>query len=1031
MDGGAGNDTLKLNAVGNIAALPAGVTYTGIETLNVRGTGTVAVDSTTGFTGLTTLKSTLSTTATLTAAATTAISVSGATGNIAVNGGSTQTITTAAGDVDANTAAGAVAITHTGTAGTALTADNGTSITINASGITTGGSIVVGATKATSGAVVVNATGKAYALADAASTMGTVAVTGDTTINVAQLAHSTTALAAGDVTTVATVTQGGVTITADNFTTSVTSTQSDQVTAVDAVAGVAAVAGTKVVTFTALANGEVMTVDGLVFTANKALTAAEVASAFSNLTSSDTQSAGGSTANGTYTIASNAQYTTGAASGAVVTYTEKVPGTSNAFTAVNGGAAANPTIVAGVTGVAATSAKTGVAGVVGGAVVIDDNATKSITTITVDGAATATLGGGSSLDALTTLSLANIPGATNLTTTATTLGLTLKDVDGAIDLGVGGDSITALNVTTDTTTSTTAIDMAATTALTVAGNALLNATGSTLTALKTITVSGSAGLTVDASGATVTSVNASATSGANTITVDATKATYTGGSGVDKVTTSAVAPTKAIALGAGDDTLTLFGGTTSSTGILSGGTGTNTLVMAAADAETASATAGFGGVIDSFQTLSLQAVATTADNTVNLANLDNISNVVSIGTADTAFVIDTTITGVTDNAADTVTIVVDGVTYTSAAAIYANGTAIAAALVTAINAGTGTQTASSAGAVLKLTADNAGETFSVGAIAGVSGGGAADTVTKVDDIVSSELILTNMTNAGTLTLNSAGVGATVTMTDATGSTDSLNVTVTNAASVNAGTVAAAGVETININADDILTTTAADAVHTLGISDAAVKTINVTGDAAGLVLNYGSLVANAAVALTKVDATAFAGALTASTNGTVAQTILGGAGKDVLTASGTSDILNGGAGNDTLHAGDLAQLTGGAGADTFNMTATTGNVNSYATILDPSSGDIIDANAGAFKAAAITLAGTAVFQDYANAAVNSTTAANDIVWFQFSGNTYVIQDAATGGAAYNDAADTIIQLAGLIDLSTASFNATQGTIEIA
>jgi S-layer protein len=132
-----------------------------------------------------------------------------------------------------------------------------------------------------------------------------------------------------------------------------------------------------------------------------------------------------------------------------------------------------------------------------------------------------------------------------------------------------------------------------------------------------------------------------------------------------------------------------------------------------------------------------------------------------------------------------------------------------------------------------------------------------------------------------------------------------------------------------------------------------------------------------------------------------------------------------------LTAGNLAQLTGGAGVDTFVMTTILTNVNSYATIMDPLSGDKIDGAAGAFKSAVVTLGGTAVFADLANAAVNGSTANNDMLWFQFGGDTYIIQDNATGGATYNAAADTIIKLTGLIDLATASFNATNGVLELA
>jgi len=53
---------------------------------------------------------------------------------------------------------------------------------------------------------------------------------------------------------------------------------------------------------------------------------------------------------------------------------------------------------------------------------------------------------------------------------------------------------------------------------------------------------------------TITSVDTSGTTGTTTLTINPNNATYTGGAGVDKVTTTTAVPAKAISLGAGDDT---------------------------------------------------------------------------------------------------------------------------------------------------------------------------------------------------------------------------------------------------------------------------------------------------------------------------------------------------------------------------------------------------------------------------------------------------------------------------------------------
>ncbi|MRW92604.1 hypothetical protein GJ699_21625 [Duganella sp. FT80W] len=118
------------------------------------------------------------------------------------------------------------------------------------------------------------------------------------------------------------------------------------------------------------------------------------------------------------------------------------------------------------------------------------------------------------------------------------------------------------------------------------------------------------------------------TTGTVTATIKGSQATYTGGSGVDVVTLSGTSVTKAISLGAGDDTLKLATGTQSLTANVDGGDGTDTLAIAAVDAAAASLTSAFGAKISNFEKLDLGASGT---DVVNLANLDSISYVISGG----------------------------------------------------------------------------------------------------------------------------------------------------------------------------------------------------------------------------------------------------------------------------------------------------------------------------------------------------------------------------------------------------------------
>jgi len=123
-------------------------------------------------------------------------------------------------------------------------------------------------------------------------------------------------------------------------------------------------------------------------------------------------------------------------------------------------------------------------------------------------------------------------------------------------------------------------------------------------------------------------VNTSATTGASKVTIDASKATFTGGAGADTVTNSSGTSTKAIDLGAGDDSLAMTAVAATPTGKIAGGTGTDTLSMTAALAATASASASFAGIVSGFESLTLSGAL---DQTIKLDVLGNFNYVTTSG----------------------------------------------------------------------------------------------------------------------------------------------------------------------------------------------------------------------------------------------------------------------------------------------------------------------------------------------------------------------------------------------------------------
>lgn len=297
------------------------------------------------------------------------------------------------------------------------------------------------------------------------------------------------------------------------------------------------------------------------------------------------------------------------------------------------------------------------------------------------------------------------------------------------------------------------------------------------------------------------------------------------------------------------------------------------------------------------------------------------------------------------------------------------------------------------------------------------------------------LTLDKMLSNATVQLDAAG-SVIVKLADATGTADIVNL-ITNATSstTTLGTVTVAGVETINVTANDTTSGTGVSS-NTFTLAADAATTVNV-GGAGNLELVLGA----ATKAVTAINGSTATGDLeiaSSSEADAVAVTITGGAGNDVLTASGNkADVLIGGAGDDTLVSGKgLATLTGGAGNDLFQVGTASANVNSYATITDFAAGDLLQfVGVNSFSAARVALGETAVFQDYANAAVNALNV-GQMGWFVFGGNTYVVADlgadsTATAGATttgFSNGEDFIVKLTGTVDLTNASFNATYGTI---
>jgi S-layer protein len=291
------------------------------------------------------------------------------------------------------------------------------------------------------------------------------------------------------------------------------------------------------------------------------------------------------------------------------------------------------------------------------------------------------------------------------------------------------------------------------------------------------------------------------------------------------------------------------------------------------------------------------------------------------------------------------------------------------------------------------------------------------------DAVAGAVAFTNVAAGVDLTFVAApGFGTTYTLKDATGTSDSLSIAMTTAGALDANTVTAAGIESISIAATDTTPGVAAGkTADMITLADTALKTITVTGNTTL------TLAANS-TKITSVDASGSTGGLVYTTTGTTAEMVKGGATANTLTAGAgaTNDTLIGGAGNDVLTANAGQDvLTGNGGNDTFKVQTAGASVNAYSVISDADAGDLLvlkDLGTETFGATKVSLGDTAVFSDYANAVINAggNASANGYIgWFQFGGNTYVVESLhdATTQPTFKDGVDIIVRITGLHDMS--------------
>jgi len=185
--------------------------------------------------------------------------------------------------------------------------------------------------------------------------------------------------------------------------------------------------------------------------------------------------------------------------------------------------------------------------------------------------------------------------------------------------------------------------------------------------------------------------------------------------------------------------------------------------------------------------------------------------------------------------------------------------------------------------------------------------------------------LSGLAADSTVVIGAASTGAlTLGLGTATGSTDSVTVTLDASANADYGSITTSAIETINIVATETTASTT-ERVATIGASLTTATTVNFSG--------LESVTLDTAVAAATVDASgltlgnfimsATASGLSQAITGSLvgADTIYGGGGVDTIITAGGGDSIVGGTGADVITSGTGADtIDGGAGNDTITLT---------------------------------------------------------------------------------------------------------------
>ena len=572
LDGGAGNDTLNINASasGDFVADSPAAKAINIETVNVASSDDIVLNTTT-WTGLDTLNITTTATSTITAAATTDVNELNSVDAVTIEGGNNVTVVhtdasdpVGSGDIligSGSEVTGSIDIdsSYSATATTAMlagSAGSGDTVTIGTNGTANTGALSDVTVNAVGDVNVTGATTIDFSVDHAVTLAARTTIATDMTA-----ATTASGSASGDVVT-ASGSASGMAAIADFYSVANSGDGSgDTIATSDAITLAQVKAGTITVAQKVEIDSAYCTAWNAALAGEEAIDAQAAAKVILDNIVSDYDAAyqtaldAETAANAAYLVASGDAADDAAVSGDIATI--DLAATDNTA----------------LTAVTAT-------GNYGATVAITDTSTNknTLTTVTLDNAGAATVSG----DAVATINASNMVDNILLKASSATVDLNLDTVNNKIDLA-GAANLTTLNIDVSNT------------------NTLVVDSGDNVTALN-LTGDGILTLDIDTSGALAADavVTATTATGNITTTMDAITTSYLGGSGVDTISL-------------------IVGGANEVAAKIDGGAGTSDKIIVSTDASLVETTATEGAVnIHNFEIL-----AGSGGTTLDIADFTN------------------------------------------------------------------------------------------------------------------------------------------------------------------------------------------------------------------------------------------------------------------------------------------------------------------------------------------------------------------------------------------------------------------------